>query len=584
MPKPIHISPLEHKGKQIKICFEGKDSEAFHKISHINGFAYTKTHKCYYIPYTKEAYAELKNLYPNIIIHKPKEAGTEATGCVSPHKANIQEVTPLETTNCADISVETIAKQEVKPENHNTDIQTKPNIKAWFTNRFYIAVVLPYNKEHVTFIKTLKKAEWNTEKKRWVFAATTNNIELFRTYFNIEIEDRRHELRQNQTKENDTTPTDGIVLMPYTDDKSKLFVIVPYNYTCIGLIKKVKNRYYSKAHKCWVIDNDKEIVKQTVEFFTDAGYKVYKQTVGSEMELYKPSKNKIQLIETECLKIFPESFRPVAGEYFDKLLEKRYSWNTVKTYIRYFAAFAKYFEYKPLKEIKQKEIESYINGMIKNGLSESAQKQIICAIRFYYIEVLRISPQYYRVSQPKKSEKLPTVLAFSEVIEIFSKIDNLKHKCMVFIGYATGLRISEVVSLKLSEIDYERKTIMVRGGKGKKDRTVMLSDKLAVILQDYVSKYEPKQWIFEGQLDEQYSTRSLQNLFKRAVESTKIKKHVTFHTLRHSFATHLLEAGTDLRMIQDLLGHVNIQTTVRYTHVSIRDINKIQSPLDKLNI
>jgi len=581
----LHISPLDYKGqKKIKLSFAGRDSEAFHKVNCIEGFAYTKTYRCYYIPYTKEAYSQLKNLYPNIIIEKPTLTGAEATGNVSPQNTGIQEPKTLENNNCADISVALLKHEEVKTESHNTDIQTKPIIKAWFTNRFYIAVTLQYNAAHVAFLKTLKKAEWNKEKRRWIFSAITSNIEKFKQYFNIEIEDKRSEFGNNLTKDNDSTPTDGIVLMPYTDDKTKLFVILPYNVTCISLIKKVKNRYYSKAHSCWVIDNDKEIVKQTVEFFTEAGYKVYKQAVGCEMELYKPTKNKIQLVEAECLNIFPESFRPVAGEYFNKLLDKRYSWNTIKTYVRYFSNFAKYFEYKSLKDIQQKEIELYINMLVKKGISESAQKQIICTIRFYYIEVLRISPQYYRLTQPKKSETLPTVLAFSEIIQIFSKIDNLKHKCMVYMGYATGLRISEVVAVKLSELDFERKTIMVRAAKGKKDRTVMLSDKLALLLRDYISKYEPKRWLFEGQLDEQYSDRSLQSLFKRAFDSTDIKKHVTFHTLRHSFATHLLEAGTDLRIIQELLGHANIQTTVRYTHVSVRDIKNIQSPLDKLGI
>jgi len=124
----------------------------------------------------------------------------------------------------------------------------------------------------------------------------------------------------------------------------------------------------------------------------------------------------------------------------------------------------------------------------------------------------------------------------------------------------------------------------VRAGKGRKDRTIMLSDKLADLLHTYIAQYAPKQWLFEGQLDAQYSARSLQALFKTAVDKTGIRKHVTYHTLRHSFATHLLEAGTDLRLIQDLLGHASIQTTVRYTHVSVQQITNIQSPLDKLNL
>ncbi len=570
----MYISPLNYKGEQkIKIAFEGRDSESFKKISTLEGFAYSKTYGCYYIPYTKEAYKQLKELHPNIInINKPEAA---QAGTVSSHNLHIQEEA-LGHEPCAESSEKPI---------HNTD---KPintvGVKAWFTNRYYIATVFEYSKEHLIFVKSLQKSTWDKTRKRWSFAATSANIERFKAYFGVEIEDKRHEFKQKQIDENDATPTDGIVLLPHSEDKTKLLVSVPYNPLCVGIIKKVKSRFYSHAFKCWVIDYEKELVLQVVDLFTEAGYKVYKKAEGAEMELYKPSKTKTELAEIELLTLFPEHFRPQAKAYFDKLFLKRYSWNTIKGYGRYFKAFAKYFNYANLKEIRQEAIESYINDLVKKGLSESAQSGIISAIRFYYIEVLHVSAQYYRVEQGKKSQKLPTVLAFSEVIQIFSKIDNLKHKCMVYTGYAAGLRISEVVALRIADIDFERKTLMIRAGKGKKDRTVMLSDKLAAVFKDYMVYYQPKQWLFEGQLDVQYSVRSLQSVFKRAVSQTTIKKHVTFHTLRHSFATHLLEAGTDLRMIQELLGHANILTTVRYTHVSVREINKIQSPLDKLGI
>jgi len=573
LTNPVYISALNYKGeRKIKIAFEGRDSESFHKIRAIEGFAYSKTYKCYYIPYTKEAYKQLKELHPNIVnINKPEAA---QSGNISTHHLHIQEET-LGHAPCAELAEKPI---------HNTDTTKKKGVKAWFVNRYYIAVVFEYSKEDLLFVKSLQKAAWDKTRKRWSFSATTSNIERFKAYFGVEIEDRLHEFDKKNIEQNDTMPTDGIVLFPHGSDKTKLLVSVPYNRICIGLIKKVKDRFYSHAHKCWVIDNSKEIVKQTVCFFTEAGYKVYKKAEGAEMELYKPSATKAELTETQLLDLFPEQFKPVAQMYYDKLFVKRYSWNTIKQYVRYFYAFAKFFNYTDLKEVKPNAIESYINGLVKKGLSESAQIGIISAIRFYYIEVLQISAQYYRVAQARSSERLPTVLAFSEVIAIFSKIENLKHKCMVFTGYAAGLRISEVVALRIADIDFERKTLMVRAGKGKKDRTVMLSDKLAAVFKDYMSHYQPKKWLFEGQLDDQYSVRSLQALFKRAVSQTTIKKHVTFHTLRHSFATHLLEAGTDLRIIQDLLGHANILTTVRYTHVSVREIGKVQSPLDKLGL
>lgn len=183
---------------------------------------------------------------------------------------------------------------------------------------------------------------------------------------------------------------------------------------------------------------------------------------------------------------------------------------------------------------------------------------------------------------PRREEKLPEVMSYQEVTALFEAVDNLKHKTILLLGYPGDLRISEVATLRLRDIDSQRMVIHIKGAKGKKDRCVMLSEVLLEALRLYYKAYSPKDWLFEGQTLDQYSTRSIQMIVKAAKAKAKVAKKATFHTLRHSFATHLHESGTDIRIIQEVLGHSSGKTTERYTHVSNRTIQRVQSPLDSL--
>ena len=198
--------------------------------------------------------------------------------------------------------------------------------------------------------------------------------------------------------------------------------------------------------------------------------------------------------------------------------------------------------------------------------------------------MLRRTADTYYFQRPKKEKKLPIVLSEEEITEILRQISNLKHKCIIYIIYSAGLRLSEVTNLQISDIDSKRKVITIRGGKGKKDRITLLSETILELLREYYKEYKPQKWLFEGQKGGKYSPTSVQKIFKTALAKTKITKNASIHTLRHSFATHLLERGTDLRYIQELLGHSSPKTTEIYTHVTKKGIDKIKSPLDNLSI
>ena len=235
------------------------------------------------------------------------------------------------------------------------------------------------------------------------------------------------------------------------------------------------------------------------------------------------------------------------------------------------------------KEITEKEIISFIRYLVdERQVSASYQNQAINAIKFYYEKVLGGVRKFYFIERPQKERPLPVVLSGQEVARLFEVTENLKHKCLLMLIYSAGLRVSEALNMKIKDIDSQRMHVMVRNAKGGKDRHSLLSESLLPLLREYFQLYQPKDYLFEGEKGGTYSSRSAQSVLRQAVGKAKIRKRVTLHTLRHSFATHLLESGTDLRYIQTLLGHNSSKTTEIYTHVSTKALGEIKSPLDSM--
>jgi site-specific recombinase XerD len=230
-------------------------------------------------------------------------------------------------------------------------------------------------------------------------------------------------------------------------------------------------------------------------------------------------------------------------------------------------------------------VRKYSYYLLSQQRSASYVNQAISAIKFYLEHVcgqVGEKPMYVR---PKKENKLPNVLSQAEVIRILKHVTNRKHRAILSLTYSSGLRVSEVVRLRWTDFDPERRTLRVRQGKGKKDRLTVLSETAYEIFQQYFQAEQPKgQWLFPGQTPGSHLTeRTVQKVFEKALQNSQIAKEVTLHSLRHSFATHLLEGGTDIRYIQELLGHKRLQTTEIYTHVAIKDVRRIQSPLDRMD-
>ena len=289
-------------------------------------------------------------------------------------------------------------------------------------------------------------------------------------------------------------------------------------------------------------------------------------------------------IETPVIKILSEEKREQITKFSQWLLSRRYSPSTIKTYSEALRSFLLFFDEKPVTEITNEDVILYNNNYIlKNNLSASYQNQIVNAIKLYFKTIKEIKIDVDKIHRPKRSKLLPNVLSKEEIKLILGAHNNIKHKTMLSLIYSCGLRRSELINLKIVDIDSKRGLVIIRQGKGKKDRIVPLSPKILDLLRLYYPIYKPKTWLFEGQNGhEQYSDKSLQSVLKQALAKVQITKPVSLHWLRHSYATHLLESGTDLRYIQELLGHSSSKTTEIYTHVSTKSLQQIKSPFDDL--
>ena len=264
------------------------------------------------------------------------------------------------------------------------------------------------------------------------------------------------------------------------------------------------------------------------------------------------------------------------------LLEKRFSNNTVNTYIEVTTFFLRYAQLKNITTLSTNLIASFnYEFIVVPNKSVSYQNQCINGIK-KYLMYKNIDIEDFEIIRPKKEKKLPVVLSTQEIKQLLGVVRNTKHKALLSLIYSSGLRIGEVLNLKISDIDSKRMLVFVRCAKGKKDRYTILSENILTLLREYYKKYNPKEYLFEGQNGGKYSSGSAGKVLKRACKCSGITKEITLHSLRHSFATHLLENGTDIRYIQELLGHSSPKTTMIYTHVSNADFNKIKNPFDYL--
>jgi len=347
------------------------------------------------------------------------------------------------------------------------------------------------------------------------------------------------------------------------NEGNNLIVHLPYSPEHLQKIHTVPKRRWERKRKVWVIPNTEGLKDKLTTLFAS-------QPVSSRLSTSVcPHKNDTPNIIIDNL---------------DKELRLRnYSYQTRKAYRLHVKRFI-HNSPKHVTDRKEKDIRSYLLDLIDDKcVSRTYLNQSISAIKFLYRHILKCAITVEGIPRPREERLLPVVLSRQEVIDILTAVQNYKHRALFVLAYSAGLRVSEVVKIRLQDIDTDRGTIHIRRSKGNKDRYVPLANLAQKTLRTYCHVYRPINWLFEGGRSGRHlTTRSAQKTLQKAVSQTGITKTVSMHTLRHSFATHLLEDGTDLRYIQELLGHSSPKTTMRYTHIAQTDDKKLRSPLDNI--
>jgi site-specific recombinase XerD len=346
-------------------------------------------------------------------------------------------------------------------------------------------------------------------------------------------------------------------------------------------ICKILGAKYSATHRCWYLDNNAVNLKELFTAFKGIAYvdksEFFDQhsaaaDVSRAPAVVKKTKRRNREVRDDLI---PQEFKKA-------LVRRRYSQSTYKTYCNYFNQFIHFHKGKNLEELEDEEIKAFLLYLMnEKKASTSTQNQAVNSIKFYYEQVLGQERKKYWIDRPRKEKRLPEVLSEEEVIKLIVHGGNLKHQVIIALIYSAGLRRSELQNLRIRDISFERKQVYIRGGKGKKDRVSLLSERVIFALEKYLMEFKPNYWLFEGPGRKQYSKSSIGNVVERACSRAGVKR-ITPHVLRHSFATHLMDQGTDTRVIQKLLGHERLETTAVYTHVSRKDLQKVTSPLDHI--
>ncbi len=526
---------IEHRGeKRIKIDFP-YNKEIASLLKQIAGATWSRTNKSWHIPYTQEAFNQLKSLFPDIEY---------------PNKKNELENAVFE-------------KIVIDPP------ELVKNVSMHITAK-RIIVKLPKDENDIKLIRTLNYSRWDKTNFCWIIPNYKENAAILKEHFASRIKEITEE--DVEPGETHTNLSKNNLLVIRTVSGS-LRIIFSFNKELAQEIKKIPFNKWNAENRWWIIPYAEKFIAELKQLAEKHGLIFIFEEEEPDTKKSKTSQYDIP------------NYRTCPEEFIEKLKELRYSEQTIKTYASMLEEFINFYNKYDVAKIDEPMIKAFLRFLVsERKVSVSYQNQSINAIKFYYERILGGQRKVYYIDRPRREKLLPAVLSEQEVTEILNAVENIKHKAILITIYSAGLRISEVIRLKIKDIDSKRMQIRIEHGKGRKDRYTLLSLKALEVLRNYFVKYKPKEWLFEGQKGEQYSSRSIQNILRVAVAKTKIKKKVTPHTLRHSFATHLLENGTDLRYIQSLLGHESSKTTEIYTHITTKGFDQIKSPLDKLNI
>lgn len=537
----MKISKINHRERdRIMIQFPF-DTDKVNLVKQIDGATWSQTLKAWHIPYSIESYQNLIKLFP------------ETDGSIA--EFSKQKTNPL---------------PKVDVPTNQPSIEKNVNIEVAGRKIF---IRLPKNDDDTRFILLLRYSKWDKKDRQWIVPNYPGNLDQIKDRFQLRINQLIiHETSSINVQgiEHQVSRNELLIIKTLT---RRLKLIFGFDNEITNLLKSFAFYRWDTTNKWWSVPYSEKYLAEIKELAITKGMKVtYEEEPIGDKGTSRVAASEIP------------NYRCCPDEMLQKLREMRYSQSTIKTYTNFFEEFINYYFRLDINTISEKQIIEFLRYLVtERKVSTSYQNQAINSIKFYYEKVLGGQRKFYFIDRPRKEHKLPEVLSTDEIKQLFAAVENKKHRTILMLGYSAGLRLGEIIRLKINDIDRDRMQIRVIQSKGKKDRYTKLSVKFLAVMDEYTEEYHPKEYLFEGADGDDYSPRSIQNMIRDIVAKTTIKKHVTMHTLRHTFATHSLENGVDLRYIQAMLGHESSKTTEIYTHVTTRGFDQIKSPLDQLD-
>jgi site-specific recombinase XerD len=536
----IKISKEIHKGEARIVVYFGYDKALINKIRKISDAKWSQSLKAWHIPYDKHVLDKLIVILDNEKITLSGE-------------------------------LETLIKKELPEKKNSNKAQA---VKIDVINR-KIRIYLPKNEDDIKFIRGIRYSRWHKGDFCWEVPDYPGNLDLIKDYFAGRINSlnlyEAMEVKAVKTSMQ-SIQRDEVLFLKTRSGRVKVFAF--FNKALIQAIKEIPYHRWDAKNKWWTIPYS-EVIMERMKTACEA----------HQLKLIVEEEPKTGVAAKKISPFDVPNYRKVPESYIQKHIELRNSPHTIKNYVSAFEEFINYFPQMEIEQINEAQIMEYLRYLVsERQVSVSYQNVAINAIKFYYEQVLRGRRKFYFIDRPRRDKVLPEVLNMQEITAMIKQTENIKHKLILMFGYGSGLRLNEINKIRLSDIDRERMQLKVKNGKGRKDRYTKLAAKIIPILDEYLANEPTDDLLFRGAAGGVYSDRSIQQVVKQAAERAKIKKKVTPKTLRHSFATHLLEQGVDLRYIQEMLGHASSKTTEIYTHITTKGFENIESPMDGLDI
>lgn len=544
------------------------------------GARFSKTYKCWHLLYNKENYALLKRNFEtiNIISEQKKQESVNINASAS--ALNERQLLPITQKSERSLSHPAQAGNSTH-KSEKTQIDPRLNLQVLdYVGKYWI-LKMQYVEPYVKALKKVKGVFWNKTHKAYMVYRHPKVKQNVESIFGVSLFDENYYKKSNFSK------ALNVEVFSYSKDERYVKLKFTQDFRLIEVLRRLNQSKYVKTENAYLLPATPKNVESlklllsdlnvTITLHVRENYFSTKKTINRKSEELSHTKQRL-------IDMVPDHGKAYVEDMVNMLLAMNYSNSTINSYTNAFINFLMAQDYVNPEKIKRKTIVKYLSKLSEYGLKSASGHMIVNALKFYYKHVLEWDDtQSWSIPRPKKEKTLPKVLSVDECKRILEAVKQPKHKLILLLAYGAGLRVSEICALRWNNIDFDAHKIFVRSGKGKKDRIVMLPYSVLGYFKTYRELYSSKDYAFEGQIKGQpYSPASCRSIMKTALKKANISKSVSIHSLRHSFATHLLEGGTDIRFIQKLLGHSSIKTTIIYTHVSQKSADKIESPLDRL--